>query len=407
MTKPVRDRSSAVILVVDDEPTNLALVEDLLEREGYDQIHLVNDPRMAMATFELVQPDLVLLDLQMPHLDGFALMDRIAQEVSDEEFLPVLVLTADPARDTRRQALAQGATDFMTKPLDTTEAALRIRNLLHTRLLHLELEREKRRLEDRVAERTRALREANEALLAADQVKTDFIAVASHEMRTPLTVIKGFSEILRHRWQNIDADQRNEHLETMNRNADRLGRLVNDLLLAARIDTAADEDDRVVDLRPTSFDLADQLVRTITDSSLDPADVELRCPAGTYVRADAGLLDQIIDNLLSNAAKYGSPPVQVEANAGLGTVEIAVRDHGPGVPDEFVPQLFERFTQASSGDRRTATGTGLGLWVAHRLAQLHGGDLHYEHASPGSCFRVRIQQIQVAARTDPGETGHG
>lgn len=407
MTEPFQDTSSAVILVVDDEPTNLALVEDLLAREGYDNVHLVNDPRMAMATFEQVQPDLVLLDLQMPHLDGFALMDHIGQAVGGEEFLPVLVLTADPARDTRRRALAQGATDFMTKPLDTAEAALRVRNLLHARLLHLELEREKRRLEDRVAERTQALQEANEALRDADQVKTDFIAVASHEMRTPLTVIKGFSEILRNRWQDIDDCQRNKHLETMNRNADRLERLVNDLLLAARIETAGEDDDRVVELRPTSFDLADHLARTIADSPLDPTDVQLHCPPESYVRADAGLIDEIIDNLLSNADKYGTPPVHVQANTSRGTIEIAVRDHGPGVPDEFVPQLFERFTQASSGDRRTATGTGLGLWVARRLAHLHGGDLNYEDASPGSCFRIRIPQLHARTAPEPDEQADG
>lgn len=394
MTLPPQDLRSSVILAVDDEPANLDLLRQILGRDGYEHLHLVRDPREAVPTFENVQPDLVLLDIQMPHLDGFAVMDGISEIVADITFVPVVVLTADRTPRTRRRALEAGATDFLTKPLDTGEVALRVRNHLHTRVLHRRLEQDKRTLETRVEERTRQLRQANEALVAADRVKSDFLAMASHEMRTPLTIIRGFNEILLRRGEHIDDDDRVEYLTTMSLSVGRLEHLVNDLLLAARIEDA-DTSQGVVKIRSTGFDLADLLRRTLDHSALDPDHAELHCPPGPQVNADADLLAQIVDNLLSNAHKYGTPPVEVHAKTGHHTLEIVVRDHGRGVPEAFVPELFERFTQASVGDRRTATGTGLGLWVARGLARLHGGDLTYEPASPGARFRVQIEEFPV------------
>jgi putative two-component system response regulator len=150
----------ARILVVDDEEANVALLERLLGMAGYRNVVSTTDPRNVRELLHEFRPDLILLDLLMPHLDGFAVMELLASEVPVDSYLPVLVLTADATRETRRRALAGGAKDFLTKPLDVDEVLLRIANMLDIRYLHLQLLGEKEALEDRVQERTKELEDS-------------------------------------------------------------------------------------------------------------------------------------------------------------------------------------------------------------------------------------------------------
>ncbi|TCD06963.1 response regulator [Erythrobacteraceae bacterium CFH 75059] len=124
------------ILVIDDEEANVLLLRSVLEREGYRDIHALTDPRRALDTFVDLKPDLVLLDLMMPEVDGFQLLEAFARHSRADDFRPVLVLTADTAVEARRRALSLGAKDFVTKPFDVVEVALRIANLLETRILY-------------------------------------------------------------------------------------------------------------------------------------------------------------------------------------------------------------------------------------------------------------------------------
>ncbi|HEX5266946.1 MAG TPA: EAL domain-containing response regulator [Acidimicrobiales bacterium] len=131
----------ASILVIDDQPSNVTLLERLLTRVGVGRVVGLTDPRQALAAFRSVQPDLVLLDLHMPHLDGYEVLAALAEEVGPGGFVPVVVLTADATDAAKQAALAAGANDFLTKPFDRTEALLRVRNLLHTRAMHVALQR--------------------------------------------------------------------------------------------------------------------------------------------------------------------------------------------------------------------------------------------------------------------------
>ena len=124
------------ILAIDDEEPNLLLLRSLLEREGYSDIHCLTDPTKAMQAYIDLEPDLVLLDLMMPEVDGFQLLEAFGRHDTAEEFRPVLVLTADTTLKARRRALALGAKDFVAKPFDVIEAALRISNLLEIRILY-------------------------------------------------------------------------------------------------------------------------------------------------------------------------------------------------------------------------------------------------------------------------------
>jgi DNA-binding response OmpR family regulator len=133
--------TDAKILIIDDEPANIALLTRLLQREGFGKISSISDPRHALDLFRSLQPDIVLLDLMMPHVDGFQLLEAFSRIAGPQTFIPVIVLTADVSTETRRRALSLGAKDFLVKPLDAVETVLRIVNLLETRFLFLELQR--------------------------------------------------------------------------------------------------------------------------------------------------------------------------------------------------------------------------------------------------------------------------
>ena len=166
---------SSKILIIDDQPANVRLLERIVQSEGYHQTRAVTDPRLALEVFTQFQPDLVLLDLIMQPLDGLAVLEQMRPTIPEGVFLPILVLTADNSPDARHRALAGGATDFLTKPLDALEVTLRIRNLLRTRHLYCQLETQKHTLEETVRERTRQVSEqarlmdlAGDALIARD-----------------------------------------------------------------------------------------------------------------------------------------------------------------------------------------------------------------------------------------------
>ena len=152
---------SARILIVDDEETNVRLLERILDRAGYTNIESTTDPGGVLRLFTWYQPDLLLLDLHMPHLSGFEVMRQLQQLIPAGTYLPILVLTADASPGAKERSLSDGAKDFLTKPFDATEVMLRVRNLLETRFLHLQLQNQNQNLEDRVRQRTQELEEAH------------------------------------------------------------------------------------------------------------------------------------------------------------------------------------------------------------------------------------------------------
>jgi PleD family two-component response regulator len=147
----------AKILIIDDEDSSVQLLARLLNINGYGNVAGTTDASHAMAMFVDDDPDLVLLDLHMPEPDGFEILKRLRQVQPPDAFLPIIVLTADTSLDARRHALALGATDFLSKPLDEVEVSMRIKNVLQTRFVYRQLTNEKAQLEEHVKERTRTL----------------------------------------------------------------------------------------------------------------------------------------------------------------------------------------------------------------------------------------------------------
>jgi putative two-component system response regulator len=155
----------ARILIIDDQASNLSLLEDVLHQAGFHSLLTETDSSKAVAHFLAYQPDLIMLDLLMPYLDGFAVMEQLRPYIPSTAFLPIVVLTADITKAAKRRALANGARDFLIKPIDTVEVILRIQNLLETRFLHLELERHNQRLQAEVRARTVELEESRVEML--------------------------------------------------------------------------------------------------------------------------------------------------------------------------------------------------------------------------------------------------
>ena len=176
---------SARILIVDDHRPNLLALEEILRREGYEDITCVSDPLQALPLFVTRHPDIVLLDLHMPVLDGFALLQQVRARIPSISYLPVLVLTADVTPEAKHRALSLGARDFLTKPFDASEVLLRTKNLLEMRMLHRALEDHNRSLEEEVMERISETEEARieilERLAIAAEYRDD--ATGEHAQR--------------------------------------------------------------------------------------------------------------------------------------------------------------------------------------------------------------------------------
>jgi signal transduction histidine kinase len=224
--------------------------------------------------------------------------------------------------------------------------------------------------------------QARIALERADELKTNFIALAAHELRTPMTTIHGFVTTLHHLADRLDDEQKASVRIALLQQTERMATLVEQLLDLSRLDAES------IEIAPERVDVRSQVDEIVHTAAVDPAAVHNDVPADTIAIVDRNALERIVTNLVTNASRYGAPPVRVHAEQTDRHFRLTVEDEGTGVAPEFVPDLFERFTR-SQGSRSVAGGTGLGLAIARSYARAHGGDLFYEDVVPhGACFRL-------------------
>lgn len=366
---------SARILVVDDEPSNVRLLERMLDLFGGLQYRSTTDPREAIALFAEFQPDLVLTDLHMPHVDGYQLMSQFRELIPEDRFLPIVVLTADITPETRRKALASGASDFITKPLDTKEVELRLRNLLENRFLN-------QRLEDQVRQRTAELEEALNKLRDAQQqvVKQERLSALgmmaggiAHDFNNALTMMLGYGELLLP-WFDSNAKGSKEH-----------GYM-------AHIVQAAQDATHVVNRLREFYRPAEQneVREPVCMSSICAGVAEFTAPKwkGTgrielrsdfidvpKVMGNAPELREVLTNLIFNAvdAMPRGGTITMRTREVPDYVRVDIIDTGTGMSPEAKARCLEPFYTTKG-----ARGTGLGLAVAYGIIQRHGGTIEIE-----------------------------
>jgi signal transduction histidine kinase len=234
-----------------------------------------------------------------------------------------------------------------------------------------------------------ALQRANEDLRELAELRDSFVAIASHELRTPITTIMGFTTTLLDRWETFDDDERRRYLELVDRDASRLGALVEDLLLLSSVESP---DFRIV---REPVEVGSLLALVARDTGLDDR-LDVRVDDGPLEAfADPRHLRQVLSNLVGNARTHGAEPISIRARRANGRLRIEVCDAGPGVPAELHERMFERFTRAATASG--TPGTGLGLFIVRRLVELQGGRVWYvDVAGTGACFVVELPAKQAS-----------
>jgi signal transduction histidine kinase len=383
------DPRSARILIVDDEPANVLLMQQMLEDAGYQALTLTTDSRGVLDLYRSVRPDLIVLDLMMPHLDGVAVLQQLRQEIPADAYVPVLVLTADATLEAKRRALAAGAHDFLTKPFERFEALLRIGNLLETRRLYVALEEHNRSLEELVRQRT-------ERLMQSEKIAAmgSLLAGVAHELNNPLTVLSGQAQLL----LSIADPGMVRRAQQIQRAADRCVRIVRNFLALAR-------------QRPP--ERSSTTLKTVVDGALELLAYELRTDGVDVVVdladglpvlwADGHQLHQVLVNMLANAQhamhRQATPRRLVIRGRHVdGRVRLEIADTGSGIPAAALARIFEPFfTTKAAGE-----GTGLGLSLCRGIIEDHGGTITVT-SIPGSGTTFRIELPLVTPPSTPEE----
>jgi signal transduction histidine kinase len=377
----------SLIVVVDDDPASLDLSERILHAAGYTNVKACPSPGEALQVIEHEEIDLLVADLQMPEIDGLNLLTRLKASVPEDGFVPVLIVTSDDGLQRRRNALALGADDFLTKPIDVVEMTLRVRHLLRMRKMHVQLSNTRDGLEFEVIARTEELRSAMARLEDLVRAKDIFIASVSHELRTPLTAVLGFASELASESSRLSPDEVAASARIIAEQATDLSAIIEDLLVAARRDIQA------VSVLSEEVAIVDEIHAVIR--VMNPADQARIGPVEgqLLVRADRLRVRQILRNLLNNAVRHGGPNIQVELGAWNGFSTVTVLDDGTGIPPEFQAGMFEPYFHGV-GDPGQPASIGLGLAVSRFLARLMEGEVDFVPQATGTGVRLSLPAVQ-------------
>jgi K+-sensing histidine kinase KdpD len=221
----------------------------------------------------------------------------------------------------------------------------------------------------------------HEDLIQLDQLKLNFVAIASHELRTPATAVYGVLKTLSERGRQLSDELREDLLQVGVEQGERLRRLLEELLDLSRLDA------RAISVEPRPVVLKSVLADAVYGALPASDAVELAIPDDLAAIVDPLIVERVISNLVTNAVRYGAPPIRIEVQQRDRHLRVAVEDEGPGIPKELEGRIFDRFARGSG-----ETGHGLGLAIARAYAQAHGGDLVYDPRSRGARFELLIPQ---------------
>jgi signal transduction histidine kinase len=392
---------SARILVVDDEVALMSVLCEMLAEHGHEAVGCASAEE-ALTVLRERELDLLITDLMMPGMDGITLL-RLAQEL--QPCLMGIVATGQGSIQTAVDAMKGGAFDYVLKPfklsalLPTLSRAAEVGRLkrenadLRASVLDHELRQAVARAE---AEAERVARLAAERQLAAQD---EFLSVAAHELKTPITSLLGAVQLLirrEDRQVTLPPGQVRRSMQIVERQASRLSRLVTHLLESSRLGAGQFAAHRC------EVDLTALVAVTIEQAQgvTDRHEITLSAPDAVTALVDAVRFEQVVGNLLDNAIKFspdgGRIDVELRATPD-GMVCLSVRDWGIGIPVHRRARLFSRYYQAHAESHRS--GLGLGLYISRRIVEHHGGEIGVEFPSEvGSCFVVRVPAGLTGAR---------
>lgn len=377
------DNRGAHILIVDDEQMNVTTLERILQRAGYPLCFGTNKPHAAVATFLAQQPDLLLLDWHMGEVSGLDVLEQIKGRVPAESMPPILVLTADQSPETRREALAAGATDFLSKPLDYTEVLLRIRNLLQMRMLQQQGLHMNQRLEEQVRERTARLeqtiaelKELQQQIIRQERLRAlgAMAGGIAHDFNNALMVMRGYSEMFTQEPERCQDSARVlqsfQAIGTASRDAAEIVRRLREFY---RPYSSGEEDRRPVHLGrlvAEAAHLSQPIWQTQTQAAGVHIELKLELEEVPAFPASESELREVIVNLIFNAVDAMPTGGQITLRSGVedGYAYFEVEDTGVGMTEETRRHCLEPF-YTTKGDR----GTGLGLAITYGIVRRHSG----------------------------------
>ncbi len=368
--------SPANIMVVDDSPANLKILEDMLRQQGHE-VRSFPGGRLALAAALRNPPDLILLDIKMPEMNGYEVCERLKStgEVSD---IPVIFLSVLNETQDKVKAFRSGAVDYISKPFQFEEVHARVETHLKLHELRRTLKLQNEHLEETVAARTRELAEANERLTILDRSKNDFLNLISHELRTPLNGLLGVGEIILDRMDSTV--ESNEFREMFEESRRRIISILDDALLLTQIDVSSNR------FRSAPVSLSAALNRAIegTIEFAESRHVRLTPPSADLdlVLGDEDLLVKALHSLLETAVKFSEEgeTVRLAREVVSASLRVIIESRGKTIPSPAMAKFFDVFSigEASTPGR----DLGLGPPVAYRILSLFGASVSVANLDP-------------------------
>jgi signal transduction histidine kinase len=391
---------AARVLMLDDSVANTCLVTNVLNRLGFTNIASIHNAREILAEIESFAPDLLLLDLAMPEVSGFDVLQTLRKSTGAAARLPVIVITGDSTPANKRRALASGATDFLSKPFDPSEANLRIRNVLERQMLQQEIEEQNRLLEQRVSERTKQLEHALDDITAAQRQMLNqarlsaFAEMAGgvvHDFSNALMAVIGYSEMLLSGDGRVldDRDTTREYLRIINTAGRDAAEVVSRLRDFYRPRATAES--QSVDLKEVlhlAVLMTQPKWKDPNRASGTEIMVEVELQHLPVMRGNPAELREMMTNLIFNAvdAMPNGGTLTLRTSEAAGMVVLEVADTGAGMSPEVRARCLDPFF-STKGDK----GTGLGLAMVFGIVQRQEGHIEIESApGVGTTFRISL-----------------